>query len=130
MGIYISVAPLGEICYCLSININITTSIYPLYHSYIVSVLAGHVHQEKWATSQENMSSVFRTRFDTNRAVQPQKMARGLKFQIYEVHVEGLYCLQEKTKGLISCTVTIQLICALFSHTQKACFLITLFKSS
>ena len=43
VGIYISVAPLGEICYCLPININITTSIYPLYHSIVVSVLAGHV---------------------------------------------------------------------------------------
>ena len=31
------------------------------------------------------MSSGFPTRSDTNRAVQPQKMARGLKFRIKEV---------------------------------------------
>ena len=29
--------------------------------------------------------SVFPTRSDVNRAVQPQEMARGLKFRIYEV---------------------------------------------
>ena len=34
-------------------------------------------------------SSVFLTRFDTNRAKQPKKMARGLKFRIFKV--EGLY---------------------------------------
>ena len=50
----------------------------------------------------------FPTRFRTNRAVQPQKMARGLKFQIQEV--EGLYYVA-KTKALISCVVTMRLIC-------------------
>ena len=30
----------------------------------------------------ENRSSGFPTRFDKNRAVQPQMMARGLKFRI------------------------------------------------
>ena len=39
--------------------------------------------------------SGFPTRSDTNRAVQPQKMARGLKFRKYEV--------EAKTKVLISC---------------------------
>ena len=36
------------------------------------------------------------TRSDTNRAVQPQKMVRGLKFRIYEA--EGLYypCIENK----------------------------------
>ena len=34
------------------------------------------------ASSQENRSSGFPTRFNTNRAVQPQKMAGGLKFRI------------------------------------------------
>ena len=34
-------------------------------------------------------SSGFPTRSDTNRAVQPQKMAIGLKFRIEEA--EGLY---------------------------------------
>ena len=34
------------------------------------------------AASGENRSSGFLTWSDTNRAVQPQKMARGLKFGI------------------------------------------------
>ena len=34
-----------------------------------------------WATSQENLSGLP-TKPDTNRAVQPQDMARGLKFRI------------------------------------------------
>ena len=46
---------------------------------------------------------------DTNKAEQPQKMARGLKFWISEV--EELYHVV-KTKTLIICTVTMQLICA------------------
>ena len=37
------------------------------------------------------------TRSDTNRAVQPQKMARGLKFLIKEE--EGLYYLCSKNEG-------------------------------
>ena len=37
------------------------------------------------------------TRSDTNRAVQLQKMARGLKFRIYEV--EGLYYPCSENKG-------------------------------
>ena len=53
------------------------------------------------------MVSWFPTRSDTNQAVQPQTMARGLKFQIKEV--EGLYYLCIETKVLISCTVTTQL---------------------
>ena len=39
----------------------------------------------------------FPTRFDTNQAVQLQKMARGLKFQIWKV--EGLYYLCSENKG-------------------------------
>ena len=42
-----------------------------------------------WVSTESNeprcenkRSSGFPTRFDTNRAVQPQKMARGLKFRI------------------------------------------------
>ena len=34
------------------------------------------------ASLQENLSLRFPTRSDTNRAVQPQKMDRGLKFRI------------------------------------------------
>ena len=37
------------------------------------------------------------TRSDTNRAVQPHKMARGLKFCIYET--ERLYYLCSENKG-------------------------------
>ena len=39
----------------------------------------------------------FPTRSDTNGAVQPQKMARGLKFGIYVV--EGLYYPYSENKG-------------------------------
>ena len=46
------------------------------------------------------MSSGFLTRSDTNRAVQPQRMARGLKFRIKEV--EGLFYLFSENKRLRS----------------------------
>ena len=36
----------------------------------------------KWTQSEENPSSVFLTRFNTNQPVHPQKMAGGWKFQI------------------------------------------------
>ena len=39
----------------------------------------------------------FLTRSDTNLAVQSQKMARGLKFQVYKV--EGLYYLCKENKS-------------------------------
>ena len=39
----------------------------------------------------------FLTRFDTNRAAQPQKMDRGLKFRTLEV--EGLYYPFSENKG-------------------------------
>ena len=39
----------------------------------------------------------LRTRADTNRAVQPQNMARGLKVRIQEV--KGLYYLCSENKG-------------------------------
>ena len=45
----------------------------------------------------ENQSSGFPTRSDTNRAVQPQKMASGLKFRIKVV--EGLYYPYSENKG-------------------------------
>ena len=43
------------------------------------------------------MSLGFRTRSDKNRAVQPQKMARDLKFRISEVL--GLYNLCKENIG-------------------------------
>ena len=36
--------------------------------------------------------------YDTNRAVQSQEMARGLKFWTYD-EVEGLYYLRSENKG-------------------------------
>ena len=47
--------------------------------------------------SDFSRSSGFPTRSDTNWAEQLQKMARGLKFRIYEV--EGLYYLCSENKG-------------------------------
>ena len=44
-----------------------------------------------WAATLENRFSGFPTRSDTNRAVQPQNIARGLKFRIEEE--DGLYYL-------------------------------------
>ena len=44
-----------------------------------------------------NLSSGFPTRSDINQAVQPQKMARGFKFQISEV--KGLYYPCSENKG-------------------------------
>ena len=43
------------------------------------------------------MSSGFLTRSDTNRAEQPQRMAKGLNFLIYVV--DGLYNLCSEYKG-------------------------------
>ena len=45
----------------------------------------------------KNLSLVFRTRSNTNWAVQSQKMVRGLKFHFQEV--EGLYYLCSENKG-------------------------------
>ena len=68
--------------------------------------------------SPENLSLVFPTRSDTNWAVQPQKMARGLKFRIQKF--EGLYHLCRKKKALISCVVTAQLICVfVFAYAKS-----------
>ena len=48
-------------------------------------------------------------------------MFRDLKFQIQEV--EGLYCINAaKTKALISCVVTVQLICAFVFAYAKCRF--------
>ena len=61
-----------------------------------------------------NLSSGFPTRCDTNRNVQPQKMARGLKILIEEV--EGLYYLCSENKGAN------QLICGLVFENGKSRF--------
>ena len=61
----------------------------------------------------------FPTRSNTNRAVQPQKMARGLKFRIYEV--EGLYYLFSENKGADQlrsyCAADLRLLKSWFSHS-------------
>ena len=62
------------------------------------------------AATLENQSSVFPTRGDTNWPVPSWKQARSLKFWIYVE--EELYYLCSETKALISCAVTVQLICA------------------
>ena len=66
----------------------------------------------------------FPTRSDTNRAVQPQEMARGLKFRILEV--KGLYYSCSENKGASQFPVTAKLICVFdfafaknrFSHNE------------
>ena len=72
--------------------------------------------------SLENLSSGFPTISDTNWALQPQKIARGLKFQSKEV--ERLYNLCSENKGAD------QLwgyhaadLCLKFLHMEKASFL-------
>ena len=68
----------------------------------------------------DNRSSEFSTRSDTNKAAQPQKIARGLKFRLFEV--KELYCVA-KTKALISCAVSAQLICVfVFTYMQNQAF--------
>ena len=63
-------------------------------------------------------ASVFPTRSDTNPAVQPQKMARGLKF--WKWRDCTIYVV--KTKAQISCAVTAQLICAFVFAYAKSRF--------
>ena len=54
--------------------------------------------------SQEYLPLQDATRSDTNRAVQPQKMARGLKFRVEEV--EGLHylCIENKGADRLPCS--------------------------
>ena len=58
----------------------------------------------------EKLYSGFPTRPGTNRAVQSQKMARCLKFRIYEV--EGLCYLCSESKGtdIFACAKTVFLM--------------------
>ena len=70
----------------------------------------------------ENLSLGFPTRFDTNWAVQPQKVAGGLKFWILEV--EGLYYLCSKNKGADQLhDYRAADLCLCFTHMQKTGFL-------
>ena len=61
------------------------------------------------------------TRSDTNRAVQSQKMARGLKFQI--LIEEGLHYQCSENKGADQLHSYREADLRLFSHMQKASFL-------
>ena len=59
----------------------------------------------------------FPTRSDTNRVVQRQKIARGFIIRVKKV--KGLYSLYIEIKALITCEVTVQLICAfLFAYAK------------
>ena len=68
----------------------------------------------------------FPTWSDTNRAVQSQKMARGLKFRIYEV--EGLCYPSSENKGTDQLRGYREADLRLCMLMQKAGFLITRLK--
>ena len=72
-----------------------------------------------------SLNIVELTRSDTNCVVQPQKMARSLNFQLYEV--EGCTIYIATRKALISCVVTAQLICAfVFTYAESRFFMMQL----
>ena len=60
-------------------------------------IVNGRRDKKLLASLWESRSSGFLTRSDTNRVARPQKMARGLKFRIYEV--EGLHYPCSENKG-------------------------------
>ena len=63
--------------------------------------------------------------FGVSDQVRHINRARGLKFQTKEI--KGSYTIYvAKTKALISCTVTVQLICGfVFAYAKKVGFLVT-----
>ena len=68
----------------------------------LFSFVANQIRLKFWTEKLEDLSldvatSGFPTRSDTNRAVHPQKIARGLKLLIWEE--EGLYYLGSENKG-------------------------------
>ena len=65
---------------------------------------------ESITSHMSHITKKFPTRSDTNLAVQPQKMVRDHTINV------------AKTKALISCAVTAQLICFYFSHMKKKRF--------
>ena len=78
----------------------------------------------KWASSPENLSSRFSTRVDSNRLAQLQKLARGLKFQIYKLEI--LYYLSSEQQMCWSDCADVQAdphLCC--SHRHKTGFLMT-----
>ena len=83
------------------------------------------IHSKNRVGSLDNLALEFSTRFITNRALQPQMMARGLKFWIQE---EGILCYQgSENKG------TNQMCgyqTSIFSFKKKADFLMTWLNSN
>ena len=71
-------------------------------------------------TSRDVRKPGIPTRSDTNRAVQPQKMVRDFKFRIRKYR-DCTICVA-KTKVLISCAVTAQLICGFVFAYAKSRF--------
>ena len=68
----------------------------------------------------KNPSSGFPTMSDTKRIEQPLKIARGMKFGLRKWRNCTFYVA--KTKALISCAVTEQLICAFVFAYAKSSF--------
>ena len=85
-----------------------------------LSTLFFLVEISKMSRIARNLSLVFPTRSVTNQAVQPQKMARGLKFRIKEV--EGLYYLCRENKGTDQLRATVKLICVFVLVYAKSRF--------
>ena len=69
------------------------------------------------------MSSGFPTRSDTNRSIQAQNMARGLKFQIKKERGLHYLCNEENGAFLLRGNSAADL-CLCFTYA-KSCFLMT-----
>ena len=65
--------------------------------SFLLGVRLDRSEKKKITVKMRKPTFWCSTWSDTNRALQPQKMARGLKFQISKV--EGLYSLCRENKG-------------------------------
>ena len=57
-----------------------------------------------------NLSSAFPTRFNTNRSVHPQKMARSLNVLDLESSLRDRTTYEGETMAQISCVVKVQLL--------------------
>ena len=69
-------------------------------HFYLTTTASPNLVNNTWAARPENWSSGFPTRSDTNRSVQPQKMARSLKKKR-----NSIICVA-KTKAVVSFAVS------------------------
>ena len=77
----------------------------------------GSIGTSKSIILAASLQTLFSTRSDTDRAIQPQKIARGLEFRIKEV--EGLYYLCSGNKGAD------MLVCAFVFAYAKTGFYMT-----